>query len=461
MAHQTLEQSVITLASIASSPGWQSWIFGLFLLAAVAGIAFHLRRVRRLESSHQSLRKAMERQSRQIESESQRVEQINSIISLINSEIDFDKVLDLMLRVSRVLSGVDMAVALVKDPKLELFRPRAALSWEASELEGIAFTPMQIREAYLDNARETYPDIFLLESGSGQSRRLTLTYRIRGEGQVEGYLVFESPQGEALIHGADLEMLHDLREHIRSAFLKAKLVQDLERLNQAKNEFVGIAAHDLRTPLGVIGGWVTLAIEQIAGADMDRRRVLAHLDKIKRASEEMERLVRDLLDISAIEAGQVNLETSRLNLRKFIESMAESHVPIAEKKGILLVVDETATPVEVVADGHRIGEVIDNLLSNAIKYTQPGGEVHIGCERVNGEVVTHVRDTGQGLTDEDMKYVFRTFRKLSARPTGGEMSTGLGLAIVKKLVEIHGGSVWVRSRQGEGSTFSFSLPAAG
>ena len=125
---------------------------------------------------------------------------------------------------------------------------------------------------------------------------------------------------------------------------------------------------------------------------------------------------------------------------------------------IRLVLDEPAELPSVLVDQRMIKEVIDNLVSNAIKYTSPGGEVRVSCERFDGELVTHVRDTGQGLTEDDMKNVFRTFKRLSAKPTGGETSTGLGLAIVKKIVEVHGGRVWVESAEGVGSTFSFSLP---
>jgi signal transduction histidine kinase len=101
---------------------------------------------------------------------------------------------------------------------------------------------------------------------------------------------------------------------------------------------------------------------------------------------------------------------------------------------------------------------MNNLISNAIKYTYPGGRVRVYCEAQSELIVTHVEDTGQGLNEKDLRDIFSSFKKLSARPTAGESSTGFGLAIVKKIVELHHGKVWVESEHGKGSTFSFSLP---
>ncbi len=108
-------------------------------------------------------------------------------------------------------------------------------------------------------------------------------------------------------------------------------------------------------------------------------------------------------------------------------------------------------------DRVRVAEVVDNLVSNALKFTWPGGRVRVFCEQRNGEVVTHVQDTGQGLESDELEWVF-SGKKLSAQPTGGESSTGLGLVIVRKIVELHRGRAWVESKKGEGSRFSFSLP---
>ncbi|MFQ5506693.1 MAG: sensor histidine kinase, partial [Planctomycetota bacterium] len=132
----------------------------------------------------------------------------------------------------------------------------------------------------------------------------------------------------------------------------------------------------------------------------------------------------------------------------------------AEQKKIRLEVEEASELPEVLVDRVRLAAVIDNLLSNALKYSEPGGRVLIYWEASETSVTTHIRDSGVGLPEEDMSELFTSFKPLSARPTAGEPSTGLGLVIVKRMVELHGGRVWAKSKLGVGSTFSFSLPIA-
>ncbi|HNM15196.1 MAG TPA: HAMP domain-containing sensor histidine kinase, partial [bacterium] len=136
------------------------------------------------------------------------------------------------------------------------------------------------------------------------------------------------------------------------------------------------------------------------------------------------------------------------------------HRRAANQKNIAMDYEYDPTLPDTLMDREKIKSVVDNLINNAIKYTYPGGKVRVYHEVRDQDVVTHVEDTGQGLSDEDKQTVFMSFKRLSAKPTAGESSTGLGLAIVKKIIEIHNGQTLVRSNKGQGSTFSFSLPRA-
>ncbi|HNL26945.1 MAG TPA: two-component regulator propeller domain-containing protein [bacterium] len=243
----------------------------------------------------------------------------------------------------------------------------------------------------------------------------------------------------------------------RTTELKLKN-EELEVLNQKKNEFLGIAAHDLRNPLTTIIGYVQLMINDIRHGHATMKDVENDLDTVHKVSQQMASLVSTLLDWSSIEAGKVNLEKHSESLQRIIDECENLHRRAAEQKNIRLAVERPLLMPNVFVDRNRILEVMDNLLSNAIKYTHPGGAVRVFCEPTDREICVHVEDTGQGLSQEDLNKVFKSYQKLSARPTAGEVSTGLGLAIVKKVIELHGGRVWVTSEKGKGSRFSFSVP---
>ena len=234
--------------------------------------------------------------------------------------------------------------------------------------------------------------------------------------------------------------------------------RELEQLNEKKNEFLGIAAHDLRSPLGMIVGWATVLQRRAASGGLEEERTVADLDRIVLVADQMSRLVTELLDISAIESGTISLNRQRQPLAPILEECWRRYQPLAADKGIDLELEETKDDIVLSIDHERVMEVVDNLLSNALKFTQPGGWVRVACERLDGSAEVRVEDSGQGLSADDLSKAFTRFGRLSATPTRGEPSTGLGLAIVKKIVEMHDGQVAVDSELGRGSTFRFILP---
>ncbi|HNO10423.1 MAG TPA: ATP-binding protein [bacterium] len=245
----------------------------------------------------------------------------------------------------------------------------------------------------------------------------------------------------------------------RTAELKQKNVE-LENLNEKKNEYLGIVAHDLRSPLTTIMGYIDLLIADAETDTFKPKEAVKDLVRISRISHQMSHFIRELLDISAIESGKIRLEVLPDNLGTIIRDAEPLHRRAANQKNIAMDYEYDPTLPDTLMDREKIKSVVDNLINNAIKYTYPGGKVRVYHEVRDQDVVTHVEDTGQGLSDEDKQTVFMSFKRLSAKPTAGESSTGLGLAIVKKIIEIHNGQTLVRSNKGQGSTFSFSLPRA-
>lgn len=236
--------------------------------------------------------------------------------------------------------------------------------------------------------------------------------------------------------------------------------EELQKVNEKKNEYIGIVAHDLRNPLTIIMGYANVLSLDLSERSADYEEMKKSIDYIVRTTEHMNRFVTELLDIASIEAGTVRLEKDRFDLTELVTQCAHHYQRQAIVKEIILSLIPSRQARLVDADQFKINAVLDNLITNAIKYTRPGGNVTIQFDDKNGQHVVHIRDTGLGLSPDDLKRVFVSFGRLSTRPTAGEPSTGLGLAIVKKVVEIHGGRVWVESEKNKGSQFSFSLPKA-
>ncbi|MGK2855562.1 MAG: sensor histidine kinase, partial [Thermoanaerobaculia bacterium] len=446
-----------SLVIVVKPPFWQAIWFRVALaaLALALFVAMIRMRTRTIELQKMALERVVDERTRDLRATTDRLATINSLVESMNAEINFDRVLQMILGVTRFLHGVEIAIVFVYDKSSDLYRAKAALGWDPATVEEIALPADELERLYTAEADEVQKDVFLADRSAQSAAFLTLlTLRLRGPERVEGYLVFEAPIAKGGIAPNELELLVELRGHILSAFMKAKVLEELERLNKSKNEFLGIAAHDLRNPLGVIVGWVSMVIDQLRKGNVDTERAAGQLVKARTAAESMARLVNDLLDISAIESGAIALERDEVDLGAMITATVANHEDAAARKSITLTAIDVENLPLINADSVRIGEVLDNLLSNAIKYTQQGGTVRVSCERLENEIVTHVEDNGQGLGEDDLKEVFHTFKKLSARPTGGETSTGLGLAIVKRIVEIHGGNIWITSAKGEGARFS-------
>jgi len=231
--------------------------------------------------------------------------------------------------------------------------------------------------------------------------------------------------------------------------------QKLLELNELKNKFLGIAAHDLRNPIFSIRGFSEMLLAGDIGPVNEDQ--LEFLTMINTASQQMFDLVNDLLDVSVIESGKLTLRLTRGSLKDLLKERLKIMMIAGQKKEINLHTDlQDVSNFDF--DRDRIAQVLDNLLSNAIKFSPTGSKVHITLSQTSNHAQIDVRDEGPGLSEEDQSKLFGTFQKLSAAPTGGEKSTGLGLSIVKKIIEAHRGSIEVKSQVGSGSTFSFRIP---
>ncbi len=230
---------------------------------------------------------------------------------------------------------------------------------------------------------------------------------------------------------------------------------ELEKLNEQKNRFLGMAAHDLRNPLGsIMGISEMLAYEDFGPLTEDQAKYVTILNS---ASENMLTLVDDLLDVSIIESGRLDLQLKEGSLKELIEDRLKIYDFNAKKKN-MNIHTKFSEISDTLFDPNRIIQVFDNLMSNAIKFSPQGSNIYVILDQNGKKSKISVRDEGPGISGEDQSRLFGDFQRLSAQPTGGEKSTGLGLAIVKKIIDVHNGTMEVDSKVGSGSTFSFTLP---
>ena len=229
----------------------------------------------------------------------------------------------------------------------------------------------------------------------------------------------------------------------------------LVALNQKLNEFVGMAAHDLRNPLGVVLNFTKFLLRE---PSLDPAKCAKFLGSIQASTEFMLQLVNDLLDVSTIEAGKLTLECHPADLRTLVEANVALNQILASEKGITITLQSPPTLPSAIMDAHRIEQVLTNLITNAVKYSYPETTVEVTLRNEGNEIILAVRDHGQGIPEAELGLLFFPFSVTSVRATRGEKSTGLGLMIVKKVIDAHGGRIWVESRVGEGTTFFVALP---
>ncbi len=257
------------------------------------------------------------------------------------------------------------------------------------------------------------------------------------------------------------ELLVRIKTHIDLKFAVDTIKnqnEQLTKLNNEKNEFLGIAAHDLKNPLSAIMGLSELLLRDDMEFSLEEMK--EYTGDINTSAIQMFRLVTDLLDVNAIEQGKINLSLDNFPIAMIVEDCYKNYIKRAEDKSIKLVFENQVADANCFADSAKVGQVIDNLVSNAIKFSPQEKNIFISVFDDDEYLIVEVKDEGPGISSEDQKKMFTKFQKLSARPTGNENSTGLGLSIVKRLVEEMKGKIEVISELGKGASFRLYMPKA-
>jgi signal transduction histidine kinase len=233
------------------------------------------------------------------------------------------------------------------------------------------------------------------------------------------------------------------------------LYRELEAASRHKSDFLATMSHELRTPLNAIIGFSEVLHEQMFG-ELNERQV-AYVRDVLEAGRHLLSLINDVLDLAKIEAGRMELELSEVAIPDVLRSALSMHSETASRNGIALALTTEPSEIEITADERRVRQIVFNLLSNAVKFTPADGRVDLSARLEDGQVEIAVADTGPGIPAEDLEMIFEEFEQ-TVDGKKKEEGTGLGLPLSRKLVELHGGRLWVESEVGRGSIFRFTLP---
>ncbi|MBN1679260.1 MAG: GAF domain-containing sensor histidine kinase [Anaerolineae bacterium] len=344
-----------------------------------------------------------------------------------------------------------------------------AASMAGSSLETIMRTgqPRILNDlrAYLRDKPQSESTRLIVEEGYQSS----LTCPLVANNMPVGFMFFSSllPNTYTDVH---VDMFQRIAGQLSVIVEKGRLVSELAaqkqaleekndeliRLNDLKNTFVGMAAHDLRSPLGM----VQVALSFVSGhADMlSEGEQQEMIEEAYRQSRYMLQLIDDLLDVTRIESGKLELKPEPITLPDFLQDITARHNKLAASKNTHVTLKPPPGGT-ITADPVRLRQVLDNLISNAVNFSPSSSQVTVWLDRLPDGWRFNVQDEGPGIRPEDREKLFQDFARLSARPTGGEKSTGLGLAISRRMIEAHGGHIDVESGPGQGATFWFTLPA--
>lgn len=345
-------------------------------------------------------------------------------------------------------SAKAVACKALRELPLDRHRPHFA----SSVLKTKPVLVSEVEEGYVESIAQSEEHLELLrELGVRSFMALPLLAREH----LLGVLILVSSDGARMYGAEDLKVAEQLAHLAALALENARLYQVAQRAIQARDDVTAIVSHDLRNPLGAI----RLSLEILARAppEVERRKGRKQLDVIDRSATRMEQLIGGLRDATMIETGQFTVEPKQEEVSALLSEAVSLLEPQADAQRLRLKLDLVGDLPSIHCDRGRVLQVVGNLVGNAIKFTEMGGEIRITVRPLEDGICVSVSDTGAGISEREVPYVFDRYWKGKKK---GKQGTGLGLYIVKGIVEAHGGRIWAESKLNEGSTFHFVLPVS-
>jgi len=396
---------------------------------------------------------------------------LSEVSQAINSTLDVEAVLTTIVAKAVQLSGTEAGTIYTFDQSRQEFHLRATQGMDETMIAAIdnrrsGIGDTAIGKAATERRPIQIPDV-LAESSlvfdiivRAGFRSLLIVPLLR-PGQIVGALVVRRKAPGEFPTSA-VELLQTFAEQSVLAIQNARLFREieakgreLEQASQHKSQFLANMSHELRTPLNAILGYTELMADGAYGEPSEK--MMGILKRLEANGRHLLGLINDVLDLSKIEAGQLELELSDYSVQDIAQTVRSTLEPLAADKKLAFRVEMPSELPPGRGDGRRLTQVLINLVGNAIKFTD-AGEVAIKAEAKNGSFHVSVRDTGPGISAADQAKLFQEFQQADNTITRKKGGTGLGLAISKRIIEMHGGKIWIESQPGQGSTFAFSLP---
>jgi len=425
-----------------------------------------------LEEHSRTLEHKVEVRTRELARSVEELEALGEVSQTVNSTLDLETVLTSIVRHAVQLSKADAGTIYEFDETEQVFIPRINYGLSDEFIQAMRDSKQRVGDkTVLGQSAEkrlpeqipdlvnvpNYPISYMKQT---DFRALLAVPLLRKDRHVGGLVVRRKVAGKFTDSVVDLLQtfaaqsviaIHNAR-HFHEIEDKGR---EIEIANKHKSEFLANMSHELRTPLNAILGYTELIIDNIYGDVPEKIQEV--LERVEKNGRHLLNLINDVLDLSKIEAGRLTLSLNEYSMQDIIQTVFTSVEALAAEKNLNLKVKIPGILETGKGDEQRIAQVILNLLGNAIKFTEQG-EVDVAATVSNESFLVSVTDTGPGLSETDQKKIFEEFRQADGSSTRVKGGTGLGLSISKKIVEMHGGRIWVDSSIGKGSTFSFTLP---
>jgi len=405
---------------------------------------------------------------------SQSVEELRAlgdVSQAINSTLDVEMVLTTIVTKAAQLSGTEAGAIYTFDEAHQEFRLRATHGMDEAMIAAIRDRRIGVGETGIGKAAAQRTPIQIADTLKNTSlvldivvqagfRALLIVPLLRSEQIIGALVVRRKEPGEFPEHTVNL--LETFADQSVLAIQNARLFREIEEksrelaeASQHKSQFLANMSHELRTPLNAILGYTELMADGAYGEPSEK--MLGILKRLEANGRHLLGLINDVLDLSKIEAGQLELELSDYCVQDITQTVRSTLEPLASDKKLAFKLELARELPPGHGDGRRLTQVLINLVGNAIKFTD-AGEVAIKAEANNGAFYVAVRDTGPGISAADQAKLFQEFQQADNAITRKKGGTGLGLAISKRIIEMHGGKIWVESQPGQGTTFTFTLP---